>query len=310
MDALLKQMRTKYSGPRREKTQEAGSLTDRRIPPQKTQSFKEKKNWLQRQFSGRKSQDYDSSNGVDPYAATVAAAAFAINALDEPGTPLTTIKSKKEGKAILIEEDGRASKRLPGETSMKYSEREDRKVPATAAMTGKPIGRVPSMKKTPTFADHLKSTDSIRPEADVPATLKPVEIQRQSSTRTGIPPSGSRRQSSMRSATQETEADAWEEAELAKIKDRHEKLISTLNSWEEKKRNKASRKLKRTESELERRRKKAMDEFRRDMEYIEQIAVGAREKAKDNRRVEELKVKEKSTIIRTTGRVPKTCFCC
>lgn len=82
--------------------------------------FSEKKNWLQRQFSGRKSQDYDSSNGVDPYAATVAAAAFAINTLDEsgtPGTPLTTIKSKKEGKAILIEEDGRASKRLPGKES-------------------------------------------------------------------------------------------------------------------------------------------------------------------------------------------------
>lgn len=106
-----------------------------------------------------------------------------------------------------------------GETSMKYSEREDRKVPATAAMTGKPIGHVPSMKKTPTFADHLKSTDSIRPEADEPAAIKPVEIQRQGSTRPGIPQRGSRR-SSMRSAMEETEADAWEEAELAKIKDR------------------------------------------------------------------------------------------
>ena len=105
-----------------------------------------------------------------------------------------------------------------GETSMKYSEREDRKVPATAATTGKPVGRVPSAKKSPTFADHLKSSD--KPEADVPAAIKPIEIQRQGSTRPGIRPSDSRRQDSMRSAMVETDADAWEEAELAKIKER------------------------------------------------------------------------------------------
>jgi hypothetical protein len=107
-----------------------------------------------------------------------------------------------------------------GETSMKYSEREDRKVPATDATTGKPIGLVPSMKKSPTFADHLKSSDNIRPEADVPAAIKPIEIQRRSSSRPGIPPIDSGRQGSMRSAMVETEADAWEETELAKIKDR------------------------------------------------------------------------------------------
>jgi isocitrate/isopropylmalate dehydrogenase len=64
------------------------------------------------------------------------------------------------------------------------------------------------------------------------------------------------------------------------------------------------------QGELERRRKKAMDEFNKDMGYIERIAGGAREKAKENRRKEEMKVKEKSNIIRKTGRLPKTCFCC
>jgi hypothetical protein len=50
----------------------------------------------------------------------VAAAAFSINTLDEPGipgTPLTTIKSKKDGEAILTEEAGRVSKRFPGNES-------------------------------------------------------------------------------------------------------------------------------------------------------------------------------------------------
>jgi hypothetical protein len=34
-----------------------------------------------------------------------------------------------------------------------------------------------------------------------------------------------------------------------------------------------------------------------------------RVKAKEKQRDEELKAKKKANIIRTTGRVPKTCFC-
>jgi hypothetical protein len=64
------------------------------------------------------------------------------------------------------------------------------------------------------------------------------------------------------------------------------------------------------QSELERRRQKAMDDFRREIEYIEEISVGARQKAMEKRRAEESKAKEKANILRTTGRVPKTCFCC
>lgn len=53
-----------------------------------------------------------------------------------------------------------------------------------------------------------------------------------------------------------------------------------------------------------------MEDFRSETENIEQIAGGAREKARENRRDEEFKAKEKANIFRTTGRVPKTCFCC
>jgi hypothetical protein len=77
--------------------------------------FSEKKNWLQRQFSGKKSQDYDSSNGVEYAATVIAAAAFAINTLDEPGIP----DQKKDDKAILTQEagTGRVSKRFSGKES-------------------------------------------------------------------------------------------------------------------------------------------------------------------------------------------------
>ena len=125
---------------------------------------------------------------------------------------------------------------LLGETSMRLPEGKDTKVPETAAATGKTpqkqksIGPAPSMKKTPTFAEHLKKTDSIQPESaapkpDLPATINlempPTETQRQSSMRAEIPPTDSKGQSPMRFRAEETEAEAWEKAELAKIKERY-----------------------------------------------------------------------------------------
>ena len=139
---------------------------------------------------------------------------------------------------------------LLGETSMRLPEGKDTKVPETAAATGKTpqkqksIGPAPSMKKTPTLAEHLKKTDSIQPETaapkpDLSATINlempPTETQRQSSMRAEIPPTETRRQSSMRAEIPPTDskgqspmrfraeetAEAWEKAELAKIKERY-----------------------------------------------------------------------------------------
>lgn len=62
-------------------------------------------------------------------------------------------------------------------------------------------------------------------------------------------------------------------------------------------------------SDLERRRAKARQKYRTDMETIAQIAGGARAQAEENRRKEEMKAKEKANAIRTTGKLPKTCFC-
>lgn len=119
---------------------------------------------------------------------------------------------------------------LLGETSMRLPEGKDTKVPETAAATGKTpqkqksIGPAPSMKKTTTFGEHLKKDDSIQPETaapkpDLPATINlempPTETQRQSPLRDEI------RQSSMRLRVEEVDAEAWEKAELAKIKERY-----------------------------------------------------------------------------------------
>lgn len=54
---------------------------------------------------------------------------------------------------------------------------------------------------------------------------------------------------------------------------------------------------------------KAMQKFRDENERIEIIVASARTHAYESRMKEELKVKEKANLMRTTGRNPSTCLC-
>lgn len=148
-------------------------------------------------------------------------------------------------------------------------------------------------KKTSSFRELLKTkSDTAAPEVAAPVqseSLRPL--------------------TSTKLATKETEADAWEKAELERIKQRYAKLKETIDSWENQKRKEAKSKLNTQESELEQRRVKAMDKFRDDVDRIDQIARGARQQADAKRRKEELKAKEKADRIRTTGRLPGACSC-
>ncbi|KAG6651138.1 hypothetical protein CIPAW_06G090600 [Carya illinoinensis] len=291
-------------------------------------------NWFQRQFSRQMSRD-DHPNNIIEHTAAVAAVALAIKRLEEIGIPdqkelrehpetsSITSKSKEEDKPSLAPEFGRVSKRLPGETSIKVSEGQDSKIQITAATTEKipekHIRPAPSIKKAPTFAEHLNSTVIIQPETaapepELPATIKPAmppnEIQRKSSTIPLIPPTDAQEQSTMGSLRDETKADDWEKAEFDKIKNRYEKLESTIASWEKKKKAKARSRLERTESEVARKRERALKEYGNNIKYIDQSAGAAKVKAEERQRNAELKAKEKANRIRTTGKDPNTGLCC
>ncbi|KAL6958778.1 hypothetical protein U1Q18_041850 [Sarracenia purpurea var. burkii] len=319
MESLISQRRVRFSDAGKETKEEAGNVRDQRIPPQKTQSFKEERktqNWLQRRFSKQMSQGYDSSND-DEYQAAVAAAAFAIQLREElsdkdqkkmSDTSLTKIKSKTEDTRSQLPEAGKISRRFSEE-------------PENEKMPEKAVGRVPSIKKTPTFAEnHLNSSASRKSESVLP---KPDPIKKtptfaenhlNSSARrkseSVLPkpdlPTGIQRKFSTKSVT---EADIWEEAEMNKIKERYEKLNATLHGWEKKKKAKAKRQMDKIESELERRKAKSLQAYRSEVERTDQIAREARAQAVENRRNEEFKVKEKANKIRLTGRIPATCFC-
>ncbi|KAA8529371.1 hypothetical protein F0562_033830 [Nyssa sinensis] len=319
MDSLIKQMRVRFPGVGEEKKEETSGAKDRKIPPQKTQSFKgEKKktqNWFQRQFFRQMSRD-DFSDGGE-YAIAVAAAAFAISSLEEssipdqkktsegPATSFTTTKSKTEDT-----EPGRVSRRFSGEASVKNLEVPDKGAPVSEAtnekMLEKPVGPTPSFRKTPTLGEQLNITGSTKPGSAVP---KPDITSSASTEQPALPPTEIKRQSSTIPKIGETEADAWERAEMDKIKERYENLNTKILTWEGNKKKKAKRQIDRTESELEGRRAKALKHYRSEMERINQIAGGAKSQAEENRRNEEFKVKEKANKIRSTGKLPATCFC-
>ncbi|WZZ80278.1 hypothetical protein YC2023_100850 [Brassica napus] len=323
----------------RVKTDEVGSPTrEKKVSPRKSVSFEEDKkkpsNWLEKQFSRQMSdQSYDSISDMD-YAAAVAATAYAVTTFEE--TWLERYHSGRED-AFPIEEPRSLSRRFSGDTgqlSFREPELNDNKLPTPKS----PVRKSSSVKKTPTFSmdlkgDHTRQSEDSgetheklkKPASVVSEPPAPMQIQTPVRTRSErrapppppppphltpsplrLPPRETKRPSSGGTTREhDSTADAWEKAELAKIKARK------IDLWEAKKRDKARRNLDKSEqSQQEQRRKRGLQRFREDMEYIEHISSGARAQAEKQRQNEELKVKERAGIVRKTGKIPgKACSC-
>ncbi|XP_009148674.1 uncharacterized protein F44E2.3 isoform X2 [Brassica rapa] len=325
MDSLIKQTRRRHPTSQG-KTGEVGSSTrEKKVPARRSVSFKEDKkkpsSWLQKQFMRQMSdQGYDPISEMD-HAAAVAATAYAITTFEETwlesyhvktglerGASLSRSKSRRE--ASPFEEPRSLSRRFSGQLSLKEPElngdhtrrsgdsrekreRQRKRVSEPPAPMRK---QPPTRTRSERHAPPPPPPPPPPPLSPPPLRLPPMEIKTHSSGHT--------------SRKDDATADDWEKTELAKIKARYEKLNRKIDLWEEKKRDKARRKLDKSESEQEQKRKRGLQRFREDMEYIEQIAAGARAQAGKQRQTEELKVKEKAGIVRSTGKIPgKACFC-
>ncbi|CAF2192162.1 unnamed protein product [Brassica napus] len=95
----------------------------------------------------------------------------------------------------------------------------------------------------------------------------------------------------------------WKETEMAKTKTKYEKLCEKIVLWADKKTKKAKRKLHRTERGVEKTKLKALQRYTEDNERIGIIVASARAHAYERQMKEELKVKEKVNLMRTTGRI-------
>ncbi|KAK2381085.1 Remorin family protein [Trifolium repens] len=182
---------------------------------------------------------------------------------------------------------------------------------------------IPKRKNTPSFADeHFFDADDTQHETPKQKILPQVDDPIMSSRPPPPPPpppapeppisqtSKTSLRPPTRQSTIETKADSWEREELKKIKDRYEKLLETIDSWEKRKKMKARRKLNKYEqSENEQKREKARKKYQDKMKYIDEIAVGARAQSDERRKNETLKAQEKAERIRTTGKLPGACSC-
>ncbi|CAI0390887.1 unnamed protein product [Linum tenue] len=356
MDYLIRQNKGRVSGkPKSAAEGEASSSRERRIPVQKTESFKEKKRvWFGRQFSRQTDRDSDSM-AIDQ-AAAVAAAAFAIavskrpsfseprrKALEEapPQPPLRRTKSERLGSVSIRDAEGttdgniddydeKPAAEVVGPVSSMKRTSTFADVPASSMKKAPSYSEKPvsSMKKAPSFTNkpvlsmerlptatqlQLNVTDGKRKEkipesqTEQPLTKPEISLAKPDGTlKPVIPPS----KPSRRTGIGESTADAWERVQLEKLKEKYEQQDDQIVSWESEKKAKARRRLDKTESELERTRLKALERFRSDMDTVTQIAGGARAKTAEKQKIEELKVKQKADIIRSTGKVPRsTCFC-
>ncbi|KAL6648581.1 hypothetical protein ACP70R_012805 [Stipagrostis hirtigluma subsp. patula] len=106
-----------------------------------------------------------------------------------------------------------------------------------------------------------------------------------------------------------TKADEWEKAKLIGIRDEYEKMMETIAEWETEKKVKARRQKEQKEAELDRKRAKALEEYNQEMARINKIAGGARSMAEERKYNDEKKIREKARKIRSTGKLPRSCAC-
>ncbi|PIN11724.1 hypothetical protein CDL12_15673 [Handroanthus impetiginosus] len=120
-----------------------------------------------------------------------------------------------------------------------------------------------------------------------------------------------RKQTSRGQRTFDANADAWEKAQIAKIRkcSRYEKMQSEIAAWENEKKLREKHQMERKKSELEQRKSRNLKHYQNKIARINRIAGGARAQVEEKCKNDESIVKEKARKMRSTGKAPVVCFC-
>ncbi|XP_059302566.1 remorin 1.4 isoform X1 [Lycium ferocissimum] len=170
-----------------------------------------------------------------------------------------------------------------------------------------------SLEEKAGFQHQTKTRGSVIRPAETAPMRRPSASNHKASTEimTITPTTNDKMQNgiSRGSRKAENEADAWEKAQIAKIRKRHDELLSALLAWENEKKMMAKQQMERRKNQLELAMKRNLQHYKNKLARIDHITKGARTQAEEKRRYEESIVKEKSNKIRLTGNGPVTCFC-
>lgn len=210
------------------------------------------------------------------FAIGVAAAAYAINSLEEE-------EARHKIKIERSRQDTTIRARNSDRVTRRYSSKEVKTAGETSSRE--------SMER-----------DYRRQETTLPSS-KPG---RSSSARAVTGEAGEQR---WKGNVVESKADAWEKAEMEKVNKRFENIKASILAWENEKKLRAKAKMDRRKQELENRIKRTQQFYREKIARIDRIAGGARAEVEERRRNEEMKIKEKARKLRASGEFPVTCFC-
>ncbi|KAK9669194.1 hypothetical protein RND81_13G115100 [Saponaria officinalis] len=105
------------------------------------------------------------------------------------------------------------------------------------------------------------------------------------------------------------QADVWERARLAKINKWYEKMNGKIIEWENDKKKSAHLDMEKRKAEIERLKRINLSHYQNKINRIEDITKGAKKQLEEKKKSEEIYAKQKARKIRTTGRVPVKCFC-
>ncbi|KAL5987667.1 hypothetical protein ACLOJK_035417 [Asimina triloba] len=238
---------------------------------------------------------------------------------DKEEASLSRTKSQKDDTAATSPEHGRSSRRFTGlgAPTQKLELGRQKSLGSTATepeLAGKTTGKVPSAKKTLTFAlddKNIPKTGSFNDRMGRGGSNTRVETLRDKMGKADYSPPPkpiARTEDYSRGNATDTKADTWEKAQLAKIQKRYEKQVSTILAWEDEKKKKAKHQLDKKEARLELRRLRATQEYRNEIERVNKIAKDARAIAEERKRNGESKMRETANEIRSTGKVPISCF--
>ncbi|CAM8905230.1 unnamed protein product [Rhodiola kirilowii] len=154
--------------------------------------------------------------------------------------------------------------------------------------------QIPKTRTTEIVPANTKSTKSpsfgTKPTIDGPLTRKPSKIS-----------SASLRSTFYKNDT-DAKIDAWERAEIDKIKKRYSKIRSTIKSWEDDKKTRAKIKLQKKKIELECKKERNQRHYELKIAQIDVIGRGAKSNMEEKMRSDETKVKERAKKMRSNRR--------
>ncbi|CAN6301815.1 unnamed protein product [Urochloa humidicola] len=319
MDGDLRKLRVRFSGVGKGNNVGIQTLA---IPPQEN--------------SARGTAEMNSGGEYDAaFAATIAAAAFAIAAREEklatqkkpvpieavppassPVKRAESIKRLGGGSKISrwfsgkepIEDDDDGPVNVSVRKPLKPVPGKPEDIAPDHKVTSKTLETSQSVKKgsgsSNKTADRKGSKKSEQEQAiqKVPSTVRPTtsyHSRRNGEGTVGVTTIG---------GTGST-AEEWEKKKLARVREEYEKMIKTIAEWETEKKVKARRQKEHKEAELDKKRAKTLEEYNQEMTRINKIAGGARSMAEERKYNDEKKIKEKAHKIQSTGKLPRTCAC-